>query len=72
MENNKSKPKMHLRLKVFGEDVVIDYENEDVIFANRPEKSEKLNFNRVAAISSYLKEEGFLQALPDQELRLPD
>jgi hypothetical protein len=68
----KTKPKLHLKLKVFGEDVIIDYKNEDVVFPNRPEESEKLNFNRVAAISSYLKEEGFLQTLPDEVPELPN
>ena len=57
--------KMHLALKVHGEDVVIDYQSQDVVFPNRPDESDKLKFERVAAISSYLKSEGFLETLPN-------
>ena len=72
MKATKNSPKLHLKLKVHGEDVIIDYKNEDVIFPNRPEKSEKLRFEKVAAISAYLKTEGFLDTIPDRPLELPD
>jgi hypothetical protein len=68
----KTTNKLHLSLRIHGEDVIIDYKNEDVIFPNRPEESEKLRFERIAAISSYLKAEGFLDALPSLPLGLPD
>ena len=64
--------KLHLALEINGEDVVIDYKNEDVIFPNRPEESEKLRFGRIASISSYLKEEGFLDTLPNTPVSLPN
>ena len=50
---------------------IIDYKNEDVIFPNRPEEADKLRFNRIAAISSYLKEEGFLDHLPNEVIEAP-
>ncbi len=62
------KKKLHLPIKVFGEDIIIDYANKDVIFPNRPEEAEQLKFKRIAAISSYLKAEGFLDFLPDEEI----
>jgi hypothetical protein len=65
------KPKLHLHLRVHGEDVIIDYKNEDVIFPNRPEEADKLRFNKIAAISSYLKEEGFLDHLPNEVIEAP-
>ena len=63
---------LHDALNINGEDVVIDYKNEDVIFPNRPEESEKLRFERIAAISHYLKEEGFLDTLPSTPVSLPN
>lgn len=65
-------PKLHLHIKVHGEDVIVDYKNEDVIFPNRPEESDKLKFYRIAAISSYLKEEGFLDYLPNEVVEAPE
>ena len=72
MKTTKGKPKLHLKLKVHGEDVIIDYKSEDIVFPNRPEESEKLKFEKVAAISAYLKAEGFLDTIPDRPLELPD
>ena len=55
--------KLYMPVKVFGEDILIDYRREDVIFPNRPEKTTQLRFERVAAISQYLKAEGFLDTI---------
>jgi hypothetical protein len=55
--------KLYLPLEIFGEDVIIDYHNEDVIFPNRLESKTKLRSERVAAISHYLKAEGFLNTV---------
>ena len=55
--------KLYLALEIFGEDVIIDYHNEDVIFPNRLESKTKLRFEKIAAISHYLKAEGFLDTV---------
>ena len=55
--------KLYLPLKILNEDVIVDYRNEDVIFPNRPEGATKLRSERVAAISHYLKVEGFLTVI---------
>ena len=62
------KKKLHLPIRILGEDVIIDYANKDVIFPNRPEETDQLKFRKIAAISSYLKQEGFLDFLPDEEV----
>ena len=53
--------KLYLTLKVHGEDVLIDYKNEVVVFPNRPDRARRqLEPERITAISDWLKKEGFL------------
>ena len=52
--------RLYIPLKILREDVIVDYRNKDVIFPNRPGSATKLRSERVAAISHYLKSEGFL------------
>jgi hypothetical protein len=55
---------LYLTLQVHGEDVLIDYKNEEVVFPNRPERARHLlEPERIAVISDYLKKEGFLNEI---------
>ena len=51
--------KDYIPLTIRGEDVIVDYQNEEVIFPNRSD-SNKLDPDVVSKISIYLKREGFL------------
>ena len=55
--------RLYMPLKILREDVIVDYRNKDVIFPNRPESATQLRFERVLAISNYLKAEGFLDTV---------
>ena len=53
--------KLYLTLKVHGEDVLIDYKNEVVVFPNRPDRARRqLEPERITAISDWWQKEGFL------------
>ena len=50
----------YLPINIFGEHVVIDYHKRELIFPNRNEKDDDLDFELSLRISIYLNEEGFL------------
>ena len=50
----------YLPINIFGEHVVIDYHKRELIFPNRNEKDDVLDFELSLRISIYLNEEGFL------------
>lgn len=50
----------YLPISIFGEHVVIDYHKRELIFPNRNEKDDDLDFELSLRISIYLNEEGFL------------
>jgi hypothetical protein len=58
--------KMFLPLTINGEDVIIDYIKKEIVFPNR-ESDSKMDFAQAASISSYLKEEGFLDFADEVE-----
>ena len=50
---------MYIPLTVYGEDVIVDYQNKELVFPNRQEDN-KSDYDFSARISIYLKEEGLL------------
>jgi hypothetical protein len=61
MKKKKKKrgPRRYLPVRVFGNDMIIDYESRELVFPNR-EKSAKIDLDYPTRLSCYLKMEGFL------------
>ena len=51
---------MFLPITVHGEDVIIDYFKQELVFPNRQDDS-RFDMEKAANISIYLKQEGFLE-----------
>ena len=49
----------YIPLTIHGEDVIVDYQNKELVFPNRQENN-KSDYDKAAAISCYLKAEGYL------------